>query len=141
MAYGLGMLAATSLTGAAAIPGQWAAVDQAYSKAVELCRQTRWTMHRTEQLNTLSDAVEEDIELYLDPAADMAAASVHNWERAKKTLAVDKVVMYVNAGILAVAMVVYVLLAWFCLFRKRQTLQDAFSAVRNIHISGGGPRA
>ncbi len=123
-------LAFMALSGAASIPGQWAQLEQAYEQAAALCRQTGWCLHRTEQLVRLNKELQDDISKYLEPALTIAQTSKYNWQYAKVALAADRVIMYVNAGVLAVIMIVYVAMAWLMLSRKSSTLKEAFEAVR-----------
>lgn len=126
----LAVIVTMALTSAASIPGQWALLDQAYERAVAMCGQLEWMLHRNAQMARLNQEVEEDLKKYLDPALNIALTAERNWQFAKAALAVDKTIMYVNAGILAVVMVVYVSLTWMILTRKSNVIKEAFEAVR-----------
>jgi hypothetical protein len=141
MAYMAGMLITMCISGACSIPGQIASIDQAYEKAVALCRQTAWNLHRTSQLNKMLAEGEAWLHKDFEAARNLAQASVLNWQLSNEQMQIGQKIAWINAGVLAILMVVYVLLAYFCLFRKRETLQQAFEAVRNIHITPPAPRA
>ena len=135
--YAVGSLIGMTVTGACKIPSQYAAIEHSRERDRALCRHTRWNLHRNEQLKKLIGALNTDLDKYIEPATQIAEASRQNWLLSQSLLRVDKTIMYVNAGVLAVVMVMYVLLAWLALFKKRSTLQQAFSAVRNIHVQAG----
>ena len=126
------LLVCMSISGAATIPGQWVALDQAYERAVAMCAQLQWMLRRNAQMAQLNKVVQEDLEKYLEPALNIAQTAQRNWEFAKVALQVDKKIMYINAGVLAVVMVVYVALAWMILARKGAVLKEAFQAVRRL---------
>lgn len=134
MAYMAGMIATMIVSGACSIPGQIALVDQAYEKAVALCRQTAWNLHRTAQLNQMIKDGQAWLDKDYGAAKSMADATVLNWQLSQTQMEIGQKIAWINTAVLAILMVVYVLLAWFCLFKKRATLQEAFAAVQNIHI-------
>ena len=134
MAYLIATLACMAVSGACSIPGKRAMIEQSHEQAAALCRQTAWNRHREAQLKLL---VEKGAKLLKDdfgPAEDLAHAAVANCQLLREQLRIGNTIAWINGSILSVLMVVYVLLAWFCLIRKRRTLQQAFSAVRNIHL-------
>ena len=139
MAYMVGMFATMIVSGACSIPGQIASVDQAYEKAVALCRQTAWNMHRTAQLSQMIKDGQEELHKDFEAAENLANASLLNWQLSQEQMKIGDKIAWINTGVLAILMVVYVLLAYFCLFRKRKVLQQAFAAVSNIHISSHHP--
>jgi len=132
--YAFATLSVMAVTGAASIPGGFAQLDQAYERACALCRQTRWNLHRAKQLDKLTKIGDGLNENYFAPADNIARTSLQNWKLSATVLEVDEVIFYVNVAITSIIMIVYVLLAWFCLIRKRNTLQEAFEAVHNIQI-------
>ena len=134
MALTIGPLIAMAISGAASIPAQHAEIDAQYEKAKRLCRQTRWNLHRTEQMKMLTDSVEASYEKYYGPALDMAQTAEQTWQLSQVALGLDRKIMLVNTGILVILMVVYVLVAYFLLFQKRKTLTEAFQAVYNVHF-------
>ena len=134
MAYMAGMLITMAVSGACSIPGQIAAVDQAYEKAVALCRQTAWNQHRVAQLSKMIKEGQEELDKDYGAAQSLADATLLNWQLTQTQMEIGQKIAWINTGVLAILMVVYVLLAWFCLFKKRATLQEAFAAVQNIHI-------
>lgn len=134
-----GMFIGMGLSGAGNIPGQWGALDKAQEKAERLCRHTKWNLHRAEQVRELAKAVEKTTEDYLEPALVMAETAHQTWEMSVQLLNIDKTLMYINSGILAILMIMYVILAWFCLLKKRETLKEAFSDVYNIHFGAPAP--
>ena len=132
--YTLGMLASMAVTGACQIPGLRAKIQQTQETDRILCGHTRWNYRRNAQLRKLTKVLQEDLDKYIEPAMQIAETSRRNWKLSQSLLKTDRTIMYINTAVLAVVMVVYVLLAWLALFKKRATLQQAFSAVRNIHI-------
>lgn len=134
MAYMAGMLVIMMVSGMCSIPGQIAAIEQAYEKATALCRHTAWTLHRTAQLEKMIKEGEGWLSKDFEAAENFANASVLNWQLSQEQMQIGQKIAWLNTGILAILMVVYVLLAYFCLFKKRKVLQQAFEAVRNIHI-------
>jgi ABC-type transport system involved in multi-copper enzyme maturation permease subunit len=128
----LGALAFAGLSGGANIPAQWAAINQAEKRDEQLCRQTRWTQRRTQQLNKLILQNKSSLDNFLDPAKEIAQTSVLNWQISAKTLQVDETIYYINLGVLIVTMIIFVALAWFCLMRKRDTLRQALQAAQHI---------
>ena len=134
MAYMAGMLVTMAVSGMCSIPAQIASVDQAYEKAVALCRQTAWNLHRAAQLSKMVKDGQEELKGEYDAAKTLADATVLNWQLSRVQMQIGQKIGWINTAVLAILMVVYVLLAWFCLFNKRATLQEAFAAVQNIHI-------
>ena len=128
-----------SVSGLAGTPGGYAMIDQARKKAESLCKQLEWTNHRTAQLNALVKEGEHLDKTFFGPAETIAKTSLLNWKLSKELLTIDNTLFYINAAILSIVMVVYVLLAWLMLLRKRATLQQAFDAVRNIHLQPAAP--
>ena len=133
-AFAIGGFVTMMISGGAGIPAQVAELQQAEERAKRLCRQTRWNLHRTEQMKILTKDVQKSYGDYYGPALDMAQTAQKTWQLSQTALAIDKKIMYVNVGVLAILMIVYVLLTYFCLFKKRQTLQDAFAAVYDVHF-------
>ena len=129
--WGLGFM---MISGAAGIPGGFAEIDQAYQQARKLCDQAKWTQRRTKQLKVLIAAGKDLRDKYFEPAQIAADTSVANWQLNKTLLTVNNRIFYINVGVLSIVMVVYVLLAWFMLMKKRNTLQQAFAAVKNIRF-------
>jgi len=133
--YAMATLGVMAVTGAAGIPGGFAQLDQAYERACALCRQARWNLHRAKQLDKLTKAADDLNKNFFAPADNIARTSLQNWKLSSTVLEVDDAIFYVNVAITSIIMIVYVLLAWFCLIRKRNTLQEAFEAVQNIQIA------
>lgn len=123
-----------AISGFAGMPAQLAALQQAEEKAERLCRQTRWNLHRAEQMKLLAKDMQDTYDEYYGPALDMAKTAEQTWKLSQTALALDKKLMYINAGILVIVMIVYVLLTWLCLFKKRSTLKEAFAAVYDVHF-------
>ena len=135
MAYLIATLACMAVSGACSIPGKRAMIEQSHEQAAALCRQTAWNRHRESQLRLLIEKGEELLKDDFGPADTLAHATVRNCQLLREQMRIGNTIALINGCILSILMVVYVLLAWFCLIKKRRTLQQAFSAVQNIHLS------
>lgn len=122
------------VAGLGGVPAAWGQLDRDREKAERLCRYTKWNLHRSKQLDILTNELRKEVTDYFGPALDMATTAEKNWRLSVKLLSVDKNFMYINAAILVVLMILYVVLAWFCLFKKRQTINQAMADVYNVHF-------
>lgn len=130
-----GMFIGMAATGLCSAPAKVAELHQAYDKAEQLCQHTRWNLHRAKQLGVLTKDLNKDYNCCFKPALQFAQTAEANWKLSLTRLKIDKAITDINGGVLIILMIVYVLLAWFCLFKKRQTLQEAFQAVHNVQFN------
>ena len=130
-----GMFIGMAASGLSSVPAKIAELHQAEDKAKQLCRHTRWNLHRAEQLGVLTKDLNKDYNCCFGPALKFAQTADANWKLSITKLKIDKAITDINGGVLIILMIVYVLLAWFCLLRKRQTLQEAFYAVHNVQFT------
>ena len=116
-------------TGAANIPGTIAQINQQQATAKTNCRMATWCTHRVRQLEKLTKMLNNVERTEMGPAVQLAQATQKNWEMSKQLAKSGEVLFKVNLGVLSITMIVYVLVAYLILFRKRNTLNQAFSAV------------
>lgn len=131
---GLGTLIAMMMTGSLAVPAGVATVNAQQHADAQLCNQTRWNNRRTAQLKLLTDEAWAANKDYLDPAAAIAQTAENSWKATKIILMVSNTVYKVNLTVVVIMMVIFVSLAYYALFHKRGTIQQAFEAVRGIKV-------
>ena len=122
-------LCVMSATGAANIPGAIASVNQQYETAKNTCRMALWSDHRTKQLKKMTEMLHKDETMLIGPALQLAQSTEKNWQMTKTLAITGETLFKVNLGVLSITMIIYVLVAWMILFRKRATLNQAFTAV------------
>ena len=115
-------------------PATVKSIDNALEQAKWECRQVKWNIHHTYQLKELSKMTEGDIKEHLAPARALASTAVANLEIGERQLRLRRAAFYVAAGVQSILTLIFVAVCWLLLFRKRETLQEAFGAIHNIHL-------